>query len=244
MKNFTQLKKNIKNDFSKFPTIKIALLGDTATQFLTQAIKGMGFEYGLNLNIFEADYNQIERQAFDPTSELYEFKPEIIIVFQSSHKLLVKYNKLNSDQHKIFAESELEIIKNLCSTLSFNLNAKIIFYNYTEIDDAIFGSFSNKIESSFLFQLRKLNYELMVEASKNINLFLCDISSIQNQIGKLAFFQTSIYINAEMVLSIDALPKIAANTLDIINALHGKFKKCLILDLDNTTWGASLGTMA
>ncbi len=44
-----------------------------------------------------------------------------------------------------------------------------------------------------------------------------------------------------MVLSIDALPYIASRTLDIIASIEGKFKKCLILDLDNTVWGGVVG---
>jgi FkbH-like protein len=241
MKDFVQLKKNLKKDFSNLRIIKVAVLGDTATQFLTQAIRGIGYDNGFNLEIWEADFNQIERQVYDHSSELYEFNPEIVILFQSSHKLLAKYNKNEQHQHKLFASNELAAIEDIYSNLMADLSAKIIFYNYTEIDDSVFGNFANKTETSFLFQLRKLNYELMTLASKKSNLYLCDISSIQNQVGKQVFFQPSIYISTEMVLSIGVLPSIASKTLDIINTLNGKFKKCLILDLDNTTWGGIIG---
>jgi predicted enzyme involved in methoxymalonyl-ACP biosynthesis len=76
MKNFSQLKKNLKKDFSGLKTIKVAVLGDSATQFLVQALRGEGYEKGFDLQILEADFSQIERQVFDPSSELYEFKPE------------------------------------------------------------------------------------------------------------------------------------------------------------------------
>ncbi len=241
MKDFLQLKKNLKKDFSSLTKIKIAVLGDTATQFLVQALRGMGYDYGINLQILEADFNQIERQIFDLNSELYDYKPEVIIVFRSSHKLLGKYNKLKAGEHYSLALSELALAEKLYSTINDNLTAKVIYYNYTEIDDAIFGNYSNKTESSFLFQLRKLNYELMLFASKNANLYLCDISSIQNQVGKINVFQASVYINTEMVLSIDVLPKIASKTLDLIGAINGQFKKCVILDLDNTIWGGVIG---
>lgn len=241
MKDFSQLKKNLKKDFSGLKAIKVAVLGDTATQFLTLALRGMGFEKGFDLLIWEADFNQIERQVFDPASELYEFKPEIVIVFQSSHKLLEKYNKLQPEQHSLLALTELDSIKNINNTLNNNLKAKVIFYNYTEIDDAVFGNFANKTESSFLFQLRKLNYELMSFAIKNPDFYLCDLSTIQNRVGKTTFFQSSVYINSEMVLSIDVLPEVASKTIDIISALNGSFKKCVILDLDNTTWGGIIG---
>jgi FkbH-like protein len=44
-----------------------------------------------------------------------------------------------------------------------------------------------------------------------------------------------------MILSIDSLPYVSARILDIVCALKGKFKKCLILDLDNTVWGGVVG---
>lgn len=241
MKTFSELKKNLKKDFSNLKHLKIAILGDTATQFLKQAIQGLGFDEGFNLEIWEADFNQIERQVFDSSSELYEFNPEIVIVFQSSHKLLGKYNKIKLEQHLQFASNELESITNVYSNLTSNLNAKVIYYNYTEIDDSVFGNYANKTVSSFLFQMRKLNYELMVLASETPNLYLCDLSSIQNLVGKSNFFQTSVYINTEMVLSLEVLPKVATKTLDLIKTINGIFKKCVILDLDNTTWGGIIG---
>jgi FkbH-like protein len=241
MKDFSQLKKNLKKDFSDLKVLKIAILGDTATQFLTQALRGLGYDYGFNLEIWEADFNQIERQVYDISSELYDFKPEIVIIFQSSHKLLGKYNKIKPEKHASLASNEIESIENIYSNLNNNLDAKIIFYNYSEIDDSVFGNFANKIESSFLYQLRKLNYELMSFSSSKANLYLCDLSSIQNQVGKVNLFQTSVYINTEMVLSIDVLPKVASKTIDLINSLNGRFNKCVILDLDNTTWGGIIG---
>ena len=241
MKNFVQLKKNLKKDFSGLSTIKLAILGDSATQFLNQAIKGLGYDYGYDFSIWEADFNQIERQVFDLSSDLYTFNPDVVIIFRSSHKLLGKYNKLEVGEHASLAKKELETIESIYSNITDKLSSKIIYYNYTEIDDAVFGNYANKTESSFLFQIRKLNYELMLSAKEKSNLFLCDISSLQNQIGKSNIFQPSLYISTEMVLSIDALPRIATKTVDLVRAINGKIKKCVILDLDNTTWGGIIG---
>ena len=241
VKDFLQLKKNLKKDFSSLKTIKLAVLGDTATQFLTQALRGLGYDHGFNLEIWEADFNQIERQVYDLSSDLFEFKPDLVLIFQSSHKLLGKYNKLDPEKQTSLATDELDAIDTMYSNITNHLSAKIIYYNYTEIDDSIFGNYANKTEASFLFQLRKLNYELMVMASKKPNLYLCDLSTLQNQEGKRSVFQPSMYVSTEMVLSIDILPYVAEKSIDLIKAIHGKIKKCVILDLDNTTWGGVIG---
>jgi len=241
MKTFSQLKKNLKQDFTGLKTIKVALLGDTATQFLVQALRATGYEAGYNLQIWEADFNQIERQVFDPSSELFEFNPELVILFQSSHKLLAKYNKSKPEYYQLLADNRLEEINSIVSAINNQLNAKIIYYNYAEINDSVFGNYANKIELSFQFQLRKLNFELMKLSTQLTNLYVCDLSSLQNQLSKSVSFQTSVYINTEMVLSIDALPLVAEQTTDIISAMNGQSKKCVILDLDNTVWGGVIG---
>ena len=81
----------------------------------------------------------------------------------------------------------------------------------------------------------------MLLASKIPSFHMCDLSSIQNRVGKEFMFQPSIYVTSDMVLSIDSLPIVAARTLDMVTAMYGKVIKCLVLDLDNTLWGGLIG---
>ena len=119
---------------------------------------------------------------------MFEFKPDLVIIFQSSHKLLGKYNKLNPEKHTLLATNELAAIDTMYSNITNHLSAKVIYYNYTEIDDSIFGNYANKTESSFLFQLRKLNYELMVMPLKNRIYIYVIFLLLQNQVGKIKLF--------------------------------------------------------
>ncbi len=60
MFSFNELKRNLKKDFTGFKKIKIALLSDSASQLLHNAIKAYGYEAQLDFEIYEADYNQID----------------------------------------------------------------------------------------------------------------------------------------------------------------------------------------
>jgi FkbH-like protein len=237
--DFITLKKKLKKDVSGLKPIKMAILGDSATQFVGQAIKGMGIEYGMDIRLFEAEFNQIDRQILDPDSELYAFNAEVILIFEATHKLLQKYNK--KQNRTGFADNTFAHTKQLISTLLSKTNAKIIFCNYTEEDDRIFGQYANKVESSFVYQLRKLNFLIQEFAVQTSNLYVCDLSTIQNTIGRETFWSPSVYTNTEMVVSIDALPYFAQSVVQIIAAFQGAFKKCVILDLDNTVWGGVIG---
>ena len=222
------------------PLCKVALLGDTATQLLVTSIRGEAIDRGLNLKVYEADYNQVERQLMDPTSELYGYDAEIVIIFQSTHKLGEYHSSLAIDKQEHLADERLSFISSLCENPSF-ANKKILYFNYPEIEDTVFGSYANKVESSFSFQVRKLNYELMKLACQYPNLFICDIAGLQNMFGRRFMFAPNVYMTTEMVLSVNALPYVASRVVDIIAAIKGQFKKCLILDLDNTVWGGVIG---
>lgn len=240
MVDFKTLKRSLKKDYKELPQERVALLGDSATQLLAVAIKGMGIERGFNLNLFESDFNQIERQLFDPSSDLFLHNPEFIVIFQSTHKLAQKHSNLSSSNQSDLANSRLSFLKDVLNLPQIQ-GRKIIYFNYPEIDDSVFGNYANKIESSLLYQTRKLNYELMQLASVVPNLFICDIASIQNKVGRDMMFSPNIYTTTEMLLNIDILPFVASRVVDIISAVKGKFKKCLILDLDNTLWGGIIG---
>ena len=240
MKSFNELKRNLKKDNSEYTSIKVALLGDTATQFLSTAIKGNGVERGYNIDLFEAEYNQVERQFMDPTSDLYQFDADFIVVFQSTHKLGEHHSALSNEQQANLADERLQFVADICSN-STHASKKIIYFNYPEIEDTVFGSYANKVESSFTYQVRKLNYELMRLSQQFPNLFICDIAGLQNKLGRDQMFAANVYTSTEMVLSIDALPYVASRVMDIVCAIKGQFKKCLILDLDNTVWGGVIG---
>lgn len=237
MQTFQALKRNIKQANLSLPSLRVSLLGDTATQLLAVALKGTAVERGYTLDLYEAEYNQVERQVMDPTSELYAHHAQYTLVFQSTHKLLEHFSTANIGTRTALAEERIAFLRHACQSIP----GKVICFNYPEIEDVVFGSYANQLEESFTYQVRKLNYDLMRLAQELPNLYICDIAALQNKFGRDWLFDASVYVSTEMVLSIDALPYVASRAMDVICAIEGQFKKCLILDLDNTVWGGVVG---
>ena len=46
---------------------------------------------------------------------------------------------------------------------------------------------------------------------------------------------------AKLAISVEALPETAKSVVDTIDAIRGKSKKCVVLDLDNTLYKGILG---
>jgi FkbH-like protein len=238
---FSDLKKNLGKDFSSFPSRRIAILGDSATQFLAKAIKGYGYEEKYNFEVFDADFDQLDQQILDSKSELYRSNPQYVVLFLASEKLLETFASVQLHERKNFATDVLSKIENWWKVFSNISKAKIIHLNFIELDDGIFGHFAAKTPSSFLYQIKKLNIGLMSLAQNHGNIFLTDIAGLSSRMGYANAHDPRLYATSKVTFSLDFLPFVAKAIVDVLKAIEGNIKKCLILDLDNTCWGGVIG---
>ena len=244
---FIQLKKAAKQSHGtplEGKKTRIALLGDCATQHLAEALGGASYVAGVPAEVFDADYNQIDAQLLDEHSELYEFAPDCVLLFMCTQKLHESFCSLaTTAEREGFAEQTISKISRYWQVLQETLGAKasILQFNFAETDEGVFGSFAAKTASSFTFQLRRLNALLGQRASENKSVFLVDLLRIQTQMGQRAFHDEKLYFAAKMPLSLEATARAAEAVVDVIKALAGRIKKCVVCDLDGTLWGGVVG---
>lgn len=238
---FQQLKKLSKTDASALPQYSLTVLGDCATQHLATALRGYGVSAGIRLNVFDADYDQIDAQVMAPDSELYRFAPQGVLLQMCTEKLQEAFYDCPPEARASFAEDTYARIRQIWSRIGSRIPATVLQCNFPLIDDGAFGQFGNKTEQSFLFQQRKLNYLLMQGCQEAKNTFLIDLDALQTALGRSTFADPKLYYVAKMPISLAALPAAAKLVVDVVRSLQGAVKKCLVLDLDNTLWGGVIG---
>lgn len=220
---------------------RLAILGNVSTQFLAVAIRGYAALENISLSVFDADFNQIEAQLLCSSSEVYSFCPDSILLWLATDKLYEEFLDLPLWKRSEFAVSVMSKITTYWDLIAQHCKANILQMNFTEIDDRAFGNYSCKTNSSFVYQVRKLNFMLAEAMEAHNNVYPIDILSIQIQLGISAFYDAPLYYNAKMTVSIAALPYVAKAVIDIHKALSGRIRKCVVLDLDNTLWGGVVG---
>ena len=218
---------------------KLAVLGDCSTQHLARAISGYSIYAGNQIDVLDTDYNQITAQLMDEKSEVYGFKPDTVLLFMSTQMLFEKWCQSCEDDRKEFADRTFETICRYWSQIDRALNAKAIQFLFVEEDDRTFGNYGLDVSVSFYYQLKKLNYLMISERQKKV--FLIDLNTIRARFGAEKFCDRKMYYMAKLTVSLDALPETAKSVVDTIDAIRGKVKKCIILDLDNTLWGGVIG---
>ena len=241
MPSFLELKKNLKKDFSSFSEVSLGIIGDCATQHIATALRGWGYEKRMALRVFDSDYNQIDAQTMDPASELYQFAPGYVVIVNCTDALYNRFTETPVAQRSNFAQTVCDQMTQVWSRIEDNSRARIIQFNFPVWDDRVFGDFGAKTPDSFVFQTRKLNMLLAEKGTEFKSVFICDIDGIQSRVGEQALRDAKMFCIAKMPFRTDILPVIAQAVTDIILSAEGKFKKCVILDLDNTVWGGVVG---
>lgn len=236
---FTKLKKNCKKDMSGVKECRLAIMGDCATQHLATAIRGYGVEEGIHFEVFDADYNQIDAQLLDPESEFYQFEAQFALIYMCSEKLYHSF--CETEQKAGFADMVYQKIRTYWDLINTHVHVNIIQFTFVETDDRVFGNYASKTQASFLYQVKKLNFLLMNGSQEVKNVFLMDLNYIEAQYGRAAVYDDKLYYIAKMPLSTAVLPEVARQVTDIVKAISGRIKKCVITDLDNTLWGGVIG---
>ena len=60
--------------------MRIAIIGDYTTKTLTKSLS----DINSGLEIYEADYSQVDYEIINDDSQLYKFKPDFIVIHETS----------------------------------------------------------------------------------------------------------------------------------------------------------------
>lgn len=238
--NYTELEKNCMKSTEGFAQVyTLAIMGTGATQHFAKAVQGYAYQEGIALTVFDADYDQIDAQVMDTTSELYQMEPEFTLFWLCTEKLYEEF--CQSTQRSAFAETVIKRLEHYWDCVNAGYHTTILQCNFLQLDDRVFGNYGNKTADAFIFQLRKLNYLLMEKCSEYKNVFIIDLLYLQEKYGADTLRDNKMYDIAKLPVSTKQLPKAAKQVVDVIKAVKGNLKKCIILDLDNTLWGGVIG---
>lgn len=237
--SFLELRKYAKNLKDNDIKATLTVIGDCATQHISTAIQGYSCFIDYPLKVYDADYNQLNALILDNNSELYINNPDFVFLLMSSEMLKASFDSF--DARNNFAEHQFSIINNYWNKISEHSNTIILQSTYVEVDDAVYGNYALKTQESFLFQVKKLNYLICEGSQKYKNLFLIDVNKIATKEGYKNMHDSKLYYMAKLPFKTESLSLIAKNVLDVIRAIKGVFKKCIICDLDNTLWGGVIG---
>ncbi len=237
-------KKSIKRELltqTDFIEKKIAILGGSTTTEIKNILELYLLKNGIKPSFYESEYNKYYEDALFQNPELETFAPDIIYIHTTQLNLMHTPHTANTipEINKLY-EKELARYTSIWNALS-KYNCAIIQNNFDLPPQRTLGNLDSYDPHGKIHFINRLNQAFSKEAYERKNLYLNDINYLSASIGLDTWFNKSYWYGFKYAVSYDALPLLTHNIANIVNAIYGKTKKCLVLDLDNTCWGGVIG---
>lgn len=220
--------------------VKIAVLGSYSIQHFVSVLRFLLHEEGIDANIYEGEYDGILMDVLNEDSELYEFKPSMVILLPSI-KDIKEFPALGSDTETIeqLTDKQVQLYHGIWSKLESSLGCQILQANFVLPIERALGNLESNYEYSRSFYYKRINANLEMKRGSNVTIL--DMDYWAAVVGKINWFDNSSYYLSKTGYRMDYIGIAAETFVKQILALTGKVKKCLVLDLDNTLWGGVVG---
>jgi FkbH-like protein len=221
-------------------SLKLALLADVSTQHLVPLLRALFASNGMQVEIYEAGFDTVELETLDPSSGLYSFGAEVIVILQATTWLKYSYFKASGDRSG-FARDRASRIEEVWKRIRARTGAHIVQSTFVLPYERSFGNYGAEVPDSLVAMVSEVNREICLRAKENAGVLVNDLDYLAGWAGRRHFIDEKLWALSKSLCALDQLPDVAQNIVDIALATQGRAVKCVVLDLDNTMWGGVVG---
>ena len=220
--------------------LRLAVLGDAATQNLVKLLQVLLGRAGVQPEIYEAGFDTIETEVFDPASALHAFAPDAVILFSSLGAFRHRYYTAPGEKEG-FASQSCERLVAVWEALRQRVTGPIVQTGIVLPVERSYGHYDHKVPGALSSSAAALNRALAQASAERPGVYFLDVDYIASLVGKLAFLDEKLWTLAKQPCALEHQPLLAKAMVDILMATLGRQVKCVVLDLDNTLWGGVIG---
>ncbi len=215
---------------------RVAVLGSYTVDQFAALLPLAAARSGISAEIYTCGYGQYRQEILDPTSDLYAFAPDVVIL--AVHAGAADLPEFSATP-QADVEAEVAAWARLWSLIRTRTGARVVQHTFVIPPEESFGHLALKTPGARSSMLREVNRLLAHEAGDAVALVDCE--QLAGKVGKDAWFSARYWHLAKQAVSLGCVPVLARHTAAVVAAQLGLSRKCLVLDLDNTLWGGVLG---
>lgn len=225
--------------------LKIAVLSSYTIRPIRDMLEFELLKNGFQAEIKYGEYNQYMQELLDPTSFVYGFKPDIVILALDTETFLEKsqftYLDMTEGAMQELLRQKREYLLTAIRHVGSQLSAKIILTNLEVPTYAPEGIRDATRQDGYRYLIAEFNHALAKECCREKNVVILDFEKLAGHVGKKQLTDKKYFYLGKCYLGKEIIPLFCQEIIHILNASYGRTKKCLILDLDNTLWGGVVG---
>jgi FkbH-like protein len=223
-------------------SLRIAILGGSTTTEVKSMLELFLLAQGIQPTFYESGYNRYCEDVLFENPDLWNFKPEIVFI-HTTWRNVVQFPELLEAEIEVEQRVRREMAQfaSLWAKIHDGLGAVILQNNFDLPNSRTLGNLDGSESFGRVNFLLRLNTEFARYARDHAGFLINDISYLSAQMGLANWAGRAYWYNFRMAMSPTATVALARNVASIVKSVYGKSKKCLVLDLDNTLWGGTIG---
>jgi FkbH-like protein len=224
---------------------RIAFESSFTIEPISKYIKRACGKVGISPDLYFGPFNAYHQDILDDRSELYQFNPDIMIIFTRLEEvcpgLTQGFDPGNTYKYNECIEDTASRTDDLIVAFRKRSRAKILLSNFIISGNKSLSIFDSQIPNGQKFWVRSLNDRVLKAVKGYSDVYIFDLENVIGDIGRKQWIDPRMWAIAKMPLSSQSLEALANEYVRYFIPILGLSKKCLVLDLDNTLWGGIVG---
>lgn len=235
------LREAVVGEVSGYPMLRVALLSACTVDHLAPALRVAALRRGLLVHVLTGGFAQYRQELLDPNSALVSFRPNFIVLSLTARELLhtVPLEASAAQVEHAIADMVGEL-KGLWSYARKRFGVTVVQQTFLDVSQPVFGSFDRLVPASPQRLVTRLN-ERIADLAATSDALLLDVAGAAARDGLDAWFDVRHWLQGKMEVAPAAASRYGELLARVLAAQHGRSRKCLVLDLDNTVWGGVVG---
>jgi FkbH-like protein len=228
-------------DDSPVKSLRIAVMSSSTADHLLPGLRVAGLRRNLHTRVYLGDYGQYLQELQDSDSALYQFRPEIFLfAFHAQHLFGALHADLSKGEANALVESVAGKIRQIWRRARQQSNGQIIQQTIIPTYQPLLGSNEHRLHGSGSNLVNRVNGRLR-ELADEEGVDVLALDHYMANDGAAAWHDPGLWHLSKQEISPRAAPAYGDLVMRLVAARQGRSYKCLVLDLDNTLWGGTIG---
>lgn len=225
--------------------LRIAMLRSYTAEGMEPVLRMRLYLEGFRPEFYWSGYNQYVQDVLDPSSPLYSFRPDIVLLLVRLEELLPKFveefNGSSCMEWDALLQAKADELRNLAKIIEVKLSASVIIQNACLPTDVYWGIYDAQDPQGQTYLVAKFNRALAAACHTLSGTFIWDFHRFVLRNGYEQLFDAKQWAVSKSPYKYSSYPLLVDDLLRYVLSCLGRSKKCIVLDLDNTLWGGVIG---
>lgn len=220
---------------------RIAILGGSTTAEVRDMLELFLLRDGIRPVFYESDYNHYAEDALFANPALAAFRPDVVYIHTSSANLHFPALTADADAVAQHLDTQFERFRTIWTRLQATYGCVVIQNNFEPPHSRPLGLLDSSDIHGRSYTINELNRRCAEYARTHDGFYINDIHYLAAWFGLSRWHDRKLWHAYKYAMNLEAIPYLAHGLAALLNALRGKSRKALVLDLDNTLWGGVIG---